>query len=44
MVYADGIVDAHEELLMRKLSFLLDVKHERMIAARNRVRADLGIE
>jgi uncharacterized tellurite resistance protein B-like protein len=38
VVYADGKVDMHEEYLMRKLSFLLNIDHSDMIDTKIRVR------
>ena len=38
VIYTDGKVDEHEEYLMHKLSFLLDIKHEDMIEAKFRAR------
>lgn len=38
VVYADGVVDEHEEFLMRKLSTLLDLNHTKMIDAKLKVR------
>ena len=34
VIYADGKVDKHEEYLMRKLTFLLDLEHKDMIEAK----------
>ena len=34
VIYADGKVDQHEEYLMRKLTFLLNLEHEDMIEAK----------
>jgi uncharacterized tellurite resistance protein B-like protein len=34
IVYKDGKVDQHEEYLMRKLTYLLDLDHQDMIAAK----------
>lgn len=38
VVYADGKVDMHEEYLMRKLSFLLNIDHSDMIDTKIRAR------
>ena len=38
VVYADDIVDMHEEYLMRKLSFLLNINHSDMIDTKIRAR------
>jgi len=38
VIYTDGKVDKHEEYLMRKLTFLLEIDHEDMIAAKFRAR------
>ena len=38
VIYTDGKVDKHEEYLMRKLTFLLDIDHEDMIVAKFRAR------
>jgi len=38
VIYTDGKVDKHEEYLMRKLTFLLDIDHQDMIAAKFRAR------
>ena len=38
VIYTDSKVDEHEEYLMHKLSFLLDIKHEDMIEAKFRAR------
>ena len=34
VIYTDGKVDQHEEYLMRKLTFLLDLQHQDMIEAK----------
>ena len=34
IVYADGKIDMHEEYLVRKLSYLLGLKHDQLIAAK----------
>jgi len=34
VIYTDGKVDQHEEYLMRKLTFLLNLEHEDMIEAK----------
>ncbi|MEE9224788.1 MAG: TerB family tellurite resistance protein [Bacteroidota bacterium] len=36
VVYSDGKVDMHEEYLVRKLSYLLGLKHEQLIEAKLR--------
>jgi uncharacterized tellurite resistance protein B-like protein len=38
VVYADGKVDKYEEYLMRKLSFLLNIDHRKMIEAKLKVK------
>jgi uncharacterized tellurite resistance protein B-like protein len=38
IVYKDGKVDQHEEYLMRKLTYLLDLDHQDMIAAKFNAR------
>ena len=38
VIYADGRVDMHEEYLMRKVSSLLNIKHEDMIQAKFNAR------
>ena len=38
VVYVDGKVDMHEEYLMRKLSFLLNIDHSDMIDTKIRAR------
>jgi len=34
VIYTDGKVDKHEEYLMRKLTYLLNISHDDMIAAK----------
>ena len=41
VIYADGKVDMHEEYLMRKLSFLLNMDHSDMIDAKIRARESM---
>jgi len=41
IVYTDGKVDQHEEYLMRKLTYLLDLDHQDMIEAKFKARDDL---
>jgi uncharacterized tellurite resistance protein B-like protein len=41
IVYTDGKVDQHEEYLMRKLTYLLDLNHQDMIEAKFRARDSL---
>jgi len=38
VIYTDGKVDKHEEYLMRKLTFLLDLQHRDMIEAKFKAR------
>jgi uncharacterized tellurite resistance protein B-like protein len=38
VIYTDGKVDQHEEYLMRKLTFLLNLEHQDMIAAKLKAR------
>ncbi len=38
VIYTDGKVDKHEEYLMRKLTFLLDLQHQDMIEAKFKAR------
>jgi uncharacterized tellurite resistance protein B-like protein len=38
IIYTDGKVDQHEEYLMRKLTYLLDLDHQDMIAAKFKAR------
>jgi uncharacterized tellurite resistance protein B-like protein len=38
VIYTDGKVDKHEDYLIRKLTFLLNLQHEDMIAAKIKVR------
>jgi uncharacterized tellurite resistance protein B-like protein len=38
IVYTDGKVDQHEEYLMRKLTYLLDLDHQDMIEAKFKAR------
>ena len=38
VVYADGKVNMHEEYLMRKLSYLLNMDHSDMIDAKIKAR------
>lgn len=38
VIYTDGKVDQHEEYLMRKLTYLLDLDHEEMIEAKFKAR------
>jgi uncharacterized tellurite resistance protein B-like protein len=38
VIYTDGKVDKHEEYLMRKLTFLLDIDHQDVIAAKFKAR------
>jgi len=41
IIYKDGKVDQHEEYLMRKLTYLLDLDHQDMIAAKFNARDNL---
>jgi uncharacterized tellurite resistance protein B-like protein len=41
IVYTDGKVDQHEEYLMRKLTYLLDLDHQDMIEAKFKARNSL---
>ena len=38
VIYTDGKVDKHEEYLMRKLTFLLDLQHQDMIETKFKAR------
>jgi uncharacterized tellurite resistance protein B-like protein len=38
VVYSDGVLDAHEDALVHKLSKLLGLKHEEAIALKLRAR------
>ena len=38
VIYTDGKVDKHEEYLMRKLTFLLNLQHQDMIEAKFKAR------
>ena len=38
VIYTDGKVDQHEEYLMRKLTFLLNLEHQDMIEAKFKAR------
>jgi uncharacterized tellurite resistance protein B-like protein len=38
VIYSDGKVDQHEEYLIRKLTYLLNLQHEDMIEAKIKVR------
>lgn len=38
VIYTDGKVDQHEEYLMRKLTYLLDLDHQEMIQAKFKAR------
>jgi uncharacterized tellurite resistance protein B-like protein len=40
VIYTDGKVDKHEEYLMRKLTFLLNLHHQDMIEAKFKARDD----
>jgi len=42
VIYTDGKVDQHEEYLMRKLTFLLNLEHEDMIEAKFTARDSVG--
>ena len=42
VIYADGKADKHEEYLMRKLVYLLNIPHEEMIAAKLQAREKGG--
>ena len=42
VIYADGKADKHEEYLMRKLVYLLNIPHEDMIAAKLQARGKGG--
>ena len=41
IIYTDGKVDQHEEYLMRKLTYLLDLDHQDMIEAKFKARDSL---
>ena len=38
VIYTDGKVDQHEEYLMRKLTYLLNLEHQDMIEAKFKAR------
>jgi uncharacterized tellurite resistance protein B-like protein len=38
VIYTDGKIDQHEEYLMRKLTYLLDLEHQEMIEAKFKAR------
>ena len=42
VVYSDGLLEAHEDALMHKLSTLLRLKHQELIALKLRVKQELG--
>jgi uncharacterized tellurite resistance protein B-like protein len=42
VIYSDGKVDQHEEYLIRKLTYLLNLQHEDMIEAKIKVRESQG--
>jgi uncharacterized tellurite resistance protein B-like protein len=42
VIYTDGKADMHEEYLMRKLTYLLNIPHEEMIAAKLQAREKSG--
>jgi uncharacterized tellurite resistance protein B-like protein len=43
VVYTDGQLSGHEDTLVHKFSFLLDLRHEQMIAAKIKVKKELGL-
>lgn len=43
VAYADGVLDRHEDHLVRRIADLLYVRHPEMIGIRNRVREELGL-
>jgi uncharacterized tellurite resistance protein B-like protein len=44
VVYADGQLSGHEDTLVHKFSFLLDLRHEQMISAKIKVKNELGLD
>jgi uncharacterized tellurite resistance protein B-like protein len=44
VVYTDGQLSGHEDSLVHKFSFLLDLRHEQMIAAKIKVKMELGLD
>ena len=44
VIFADGRVDKYEEQLIRKVSFLLDLKHRNLIDAKLKIKGRLGIK
>jgi uncharacterized tellurite resistance protein B-like protein len=43
VVYTDGQLSAHEDTLVHKLSFLLNLRHDQMIAAKLKIRGEQGL-
>jgi uncharacterized tellurite resistance protein B-like protein len=43
VIFVDGKVDKYEEQLIRKVSFLLDLRHSDLIDAKLRVKEKLGL-
>jgi len=43
VIYSDGKVDQHEDYLIRKLTYLLNLQHEDMIEAKLKVRESFSL-
>jgi uncharacterized tellurite resistance protein B-like protein len=43
VVYTDGHLSGHEDSLVHKFSFLLDLRHEQMISAKIKIKRELGL-
>jgi uncharacterized tellurite resistance protein B-like protein len=44
VVYTDGQLSGHEDTLVHKFSFLLNLTHEQMISAKLKVRQEFGLD
>jgi uncharacterized tellurite resistance protein B-like protein len=44
VIYTDGQLSGHEDTLVHKFSFLLNLTHEQMISAKLKVRQEFGLD
>ncbi len=44
VVYADGRISGHEDMIVHKFSFLIDLRQDQMIAAKSKIRSELGLD
>jgi uncharacterized tellurite resistance protein B-like protein len=44
VIYTDGQLSGHEDTLVHKFSFLLNLTHEQLIAAKLKVRIEFGLD